>query len=204
MTRKTLCFLTLCAALLAPAVSNAEGGPGAIDAFRKADTGIRALLDDGKAPRKARQKADALLDYRSIATDALGGPKTFKSRCAQNCPQFVGLLTKVIRRDHLRRLEAAHKVEYVGEVVGKSVTTVKTRISLPAAKTKAGKAKRTQRVDYVMHKVGGNWQVRDIVTDGVKLSATYRAEFTKLADNAGIEAVISELEHRLEAPIVSR
>lgn len=201
MTEKTLCLLTLCAALLVPATSNAEGGPGAIDAFRKADSGISALLKDAKASDKLRRRADALLDYRSLAIDALGGSKQFEARCGARCPEFVGRLTKIVRRDHLQSVKARRggNVEYLGEKVGKSVTVVKTRVTLPASKARrVGKASRTQKIDYVMHKVHGAWQVRDIVTDGVILSATYRAEFAKLADAEGIGAVLSELDTRLE------
>lgn len=200
MTEKTLGLVTLCLALLVPATSNAEGGPGAIDAFRKANEGMSAALQDANAREHLRKRADALLDYRSVAIEALGGAEHFESRCGSRCPEFVGRLTKVIRRDHLRRVEARQQgtIEYVGEKVGKSVTVVKTRVTLPI-----GKTTQTQKIDYVMHKVHRTWRVRDIVTDGVSLSATYRAEFTKLADAEGIGAVLVELDTRLEQGRVS-
>lgn len=196
MTRKALPLLALCAALLLPGVSNAEGGPGAIDAFRKADTGLRALAEESSDRDELRKKADVLLDYGTLARLSLGGPATFKARCGARCPEYVPLLTRLIRRDHLERLKAKGAVEYIGEVVGKSETVVKTRVHVPASETTP---KRTQRVDYVMHKVHGTWQVRDIMTDGVRLSATYRREFETLADKDGIGAVIGELARRLKA-----
>jgi phospholipid transport system substrate-binding protein len=52
-------------------------------------------------------------------------------------------------------------------------------------------------VDYVMHKIDGNWQVRDIITDDVSLSKTYRYEFNKIAKTEGIDGVIRKLESKL-------
>lgn len=200
MTRNALSVVALCAALLLPGLAIAEGGPGAIDAFRKADAGLRALTEEASDRRALREKTDALLDYRTLAMESLGGPVLFEKRCGKRCPEYTQLLTKMIRRVHLDRLQAAGKVEVLGEVVKKSVTVVKTRVHLPPVK---GKARQTQRVDYVMHKVRGHWQVRDIVTDGVTLSSTYRTNFSKLADSRGIGAVIGELERRLKSPIVA-
>lgn len=201
MTKKTLGFLTLCLALLAPATSNAEGGPGAIDAFRKADAGISVLVTEDGAKQQLRARTDALLDYRSVAIEALGGSEQFESRCGSRCPEFVEQLAKVIRHDHLRNVEARQKgaVEYLGEKVGKSVTVVRTRATVTV-----GKTTQTQKTDYVMHKVDRAWKVRDIVIDGVSLTATYRAEFTKLADADGIVAVLTELDARLKQARVRR
>ncbi len=198
MIRNTFSIVALSAALLLPGLAIAEGGPGAIDAFRKADAGLRALTEEASDRETLRKKTDALLDYRTLAVESLGGLATFEKRCGIRCPEYVQLLTKTVRRAHIDRLEAGGKVEILGEVVKKSVTVVKTRVHLSPPK---GKARETLRIDYVMHKVRGSWKVRDIVTDGVTLSSTYRAEFSKLTDSGGIGAVIGELQRRLKTPV---
>jgi phospholipid transport system substrate-binding protein len=81
----------------------------------------------------------------------------------------------------------------VGQVAGRNdVYKVTTRVKVD----KNGR-EQSITVDYVMHKIDGNWQVRDIITDDVSLSKTYRYEFNKIAKTEGIDGVIRKLESKL-------
>ena len=52
-------------------------------------------------------------------------------------------------------------------------------------------------VDYVMHRSEGQWYVRDIITEGVSLSKTYKYEINKLYKAGGIDKVIVTLQAKL-------
>lgn len=50
------------------------------------------------------------------------------------------------------------------------------------------------KVDYRVHKKGAGYKIADVIIEGVSLLATHRAEFSAIAANKGIDAVIAKLE----------
>ena len=178
-----------------PSVACAEDG--AIDAFRAKQEAVVKLVSANASDAKLQASVDGLLDYDYLATSALGGPKHFAEVCGERCDEFEALLTDLIRQNYLRMVRKAegHPVEYVGQVAGRNdIYKVTTRVLVQ----KNGR-EQTVTVDYVMHRVEGNWQVRDIITDDVSLAKTYRYEFNKIVKSGGIEAVITKLQDKLSS-----
>lgn len=176
-----------------PSVAHAEDS--AIEAFKLKHEAVVKLVKDNATDAVLQTKIDELLDYNYLATSALGGAENYASVCGSRCDEFEALLTKLIRQNYLRMIRKAekHPVEYVGQVAGRNdVYKVTTRVKVD----KNGR-EQTITVDYVMHKIAGNWQVRDIITDDVSLSKTYRYEFNKIAKTEGIDGVIRKLEDKL-------
>jgi phospholipid transport system substrate-binding protein len=176
-----------------PTVARAEDS--AIDAFRAKHEAVVKLVKDNATDAALQAKIDELLDYNYLATSALGGAENYATVCGSRCDEFEALLTKLIRQNYLRMIRKAekHPVEYVGQVAGRNdVYKVTTRVKVD----KNGR-EQTITVDYVMHEIDGNWQVRDIITDDVSLSNTYRYEFNKIAKTEGIDGVIRKLEDKL-------
>jgi phospholipid transport system substrate-binding protein len=179
----------------APSVARAEDS--AIEAFKAKHEAVVKLVRENATDAQLQAKIDELLDYDYLATSALGGPENYASVCGTRCGDFESLLTKLIRQNYLRMIRKAekHPVEYVGQVAGKNdVYKVTTRVKID----KNGR-EQTVTVDYVMHKIDGNWQVRDIITDDVSLSKTYRYEFNKIAKSEGIDGIIRKLEEKLSS-----
>ena len=193
--RSIIAALSLSLALLSPSLALAEGGPGAIDAFKGAHEEVTTLVDSGAKSNEIQGRVDELLDYDWIATAALGGPKGFEKRCGDRCDEFKALLTKLIRENYLRRIEAKDrgKVEYLREHVRDKATKVDTKVTFT---DKEGET-RTVEIDYVMHKVDGDWKVRDIITDGVSLAKNYTYEMNKLYKDGGMDKIISSLEQKI-------
>jgi phospholipid transport system substrate-binding protein len=176
-----------------PSVAHAEDS--AIEAFKLKHEAVVKLVKDNATDAALQAKIDELLDYDYLAESALGGAENYASVCGSRCDEFEDLLTKLIRQNYLRMIRKAekHPVEYVGQVAGRNdVYKVTTRVKVD----KNGR-EQTITVDYVMHKIDGNWQVRDIITDDVSLSKTYRYEFNKIAKTEGIDGVIRKLEDKL-------
>jgi phospholipid transport system substrate-binding protein len=185
--------VVLVAAATAPSVAHAEDS--AIEAFKAKHEAVVKLVKDNATDAALQVKIDELLDYEFLATSALGGPENYASVCGSRCDEFEALLTKLIRQNYLRMIRKAekHPVEYVGQVAGRNdVYKVTTRVKVD----KNGR-EQSITVDYVMHKIDGNWQVRDIITDDVSLSKTYRYEFNKIAKTECIDGVIRKLESKL-------
>jgi phospholipid transport system substrate-binding protein len=176
-----------------PSVARAEDS--AIDAFKAKHEAVVALVKKSATDAQLQAKIDELLDYDYLATSALGGAENYASVCGSRCDEFEALLTKLIRQNYLKMIRKAekHPVEYVGQVAGRNdVYKVTTRVKID----KNGR-EQAVTVDYVMHKIGSNWQVRDIITDDVSLSKTYRYEFNKIAKTEGIDGIIRKLEDKL-------
>lgn len=176
-----------------PSVARAEDS--AIEAFKLKHEAVVKLVKDNATDAALQAKIDELLDYDWLAMSALGGPENYASVCGSRCGEFEALLTKLIRENYLRMIRKAekHPVEYVGQVAGRNeVYKVTTRVKID----KNGR-QQTITVDYVMHKIDGNWQVRDIITDDVSLAKTYSYEFNKIAKSEGIDGVIRKLEAKL-------
>lgn len=194
--RKSIVALSLSVALLLPALAMAEGGPGAIDAFKQSHQEVTALVDAGSKTEDIQIKVDELLDYEWIAKAALGGPKRFDERCTERCDEYQALLTKLIRKNYLKRIEAKDRgtVEYVEEHVREKATKVDTKVTFT---NKDGETK-TVEIDYVMHKVDGQWHVRDIITEGVSLAKNYKYEINKLYKDGGMDKVISSLQKKID------
>lgn len=176
-----------------PSVASARDS--AIEAFKAKHEAVVQLVKDQASDAELQAKVDGLLDYDYLATSALGGPNSYAQVCGSRCDEFDALLTRLIRENYLRMIRKAekHPVEYVGQVEGKNdIYKVTTRVKIE----KNGREQNIT-VDYVMHKVDGTWQVRDIITDGVSLAKTYRYEFNKIAKAEGIDGIIRKLEDKL-------
>lgn len=163
---------SLALALLLATPARAGEDPSALDVFTRAYAEIDALVH-AKTKTKTTQvqaKVDALLDYRWIAVTALGGPKIYADRCADRCAEFESLLGELIRRNYLARLESRPEgqVEILEQHVRPKASKVDTRVRYT---DDDGKLK-TASVDYVMHRKGGRWRVRDILTEGAAWRTT--------------------------------
>ncbi|MEM7154941.1 MAG: ABC transporter substrate-binding protein [Myxococcota bacterium] len=193
--RKTIAALSLSCALLMPSIALAEGGAGALQAFETSHGEVTTLVDANADSSAVQAKVDGLLDYDWIAKAALGGPKKYDERCAERCDEFKALLTQLIRKNYLKRIDAKDrgKVEYIEEHVRKKATKVDTRVTFT---DKQGEVKVVE-IDYVMHKVDGHWHVRDIITEGVSLAKNYKYEINKLYKKGGMDEVITTLNKKL-------
>ncbi len=194
--RKTIAALSLSCALLLPSVALAEGGAGAIDAFKQSHTEVTSLVDASAPTEQLQKSVDTLLDYEWIAKAALGGPKLYAERCTERCEEFEALLTELIRENYLKRIKDKKRgsVEYLTEHVRKKATKVDTKVTFT---DKAGETKVVE-IDYVMHKVEGVWHVRDIITEGVSLAKNYKYEINKLYKDGGMDKVIDSLRSKLD------
>jgi ABC-type transporter MlaC component len=194
--RKTIAALSLSIALLLPVPALAEGGAGAIDAFKELHGEVTTLVDTKAETSKIQLSIDQMLDYDWITKAALGGPSRYAQACGERCDEFKALLTQLIRQNYLKRIKAQDRgtVDYLGEEVREKATKVDTKVTF---KDKDGKTQ-VVSISYVMHKVDGQWHVRDIITEGVSLAKNYKYEINKLYVEGGMDKVISTLQKKLD------
>jgi phospholipid transport system substrate-binding protein len=180
-----------------PALANApaEGGSEATAVFKGHHAAVIALVKKKAAAKTLQSEVDTVLDYDWIAAAALGAQPGDTTTCAPSCEQYTALLTRLIRENYLRLITKAegHEIHYLGEQRGRTgAAKVNTKMQV----MKKGR-QQTVRVSYVMHQIGGSWQIRDIITDGVSLAKTYRYEFNQLLKQDGINSIVTKLEEKL-------
>jgi phospholipid transport system substrate-binding protein len=168
----------------------------ALAAFKAVHRKVQKLVAQKASSRRIQKQVDALLDYDWIAESALGGPTRVEERCQPRCDDLKVLLAELIRANYLKLIHMSDRrpVEYLGEVRRKRSTRVKTRVRF----TKDGR-KRVLRVTYVMHRVDGSWQVRDIIIQGASLARNYRYEFKKILRHHGIDGLLLHLQNKLDS-----
>lgn len=167
----------------------------AMATFKDKHGQVIKLVKRKASAKTLERKVDQLLDYEWLAQSALGGPKRFRKRCEPRCDEFQTLLTRLIRENYLKRIRLSDRgdVEYVGEDKRARASKVTTRVSFE----KNGR-QQVIEVAYVMHKVDGAWQVRDIITDGVSLARNYKYEFNKVLREGGIDELMRRLQAKLD------
>jgi phospholipid transport system substrate-binding protein len=195
-------FLAVLALVLSLVLLPQEGsGAGrrprkeAMATFKEKHGQVIRLVKAKASSKRIEQRVDQLLDYEWLAQSALGGPKRFKKRCEPRCDEFKALLTRLIRENYLKRIRLSDRgdVEYVGEDRRPRASKVTTRVSFE----KNGR-RQVIEVAYVMHRVEGAWQVRDIITDGVSLARNYKYEFNKVLRDGGIDELMRRLQAKLD------
>jgi len=178
----------------AVSTAHAAEAPSALETFKASHQTVVGLVHDKAKTDKLEAEVDQLLDYDWIAHAALGGERRYQKKCDPRCAEYEALLAKLIRENYLKRIRQADtgKVEYLGEEVRKDKAKVDTRVTFD----KDGKTQVVE-ISYVMHLVDGQWIARNMITDGVSLSKTYRYEFGKILRDEGIDGLISRLETKL-------
>jgi phospholipid transport system substrate-binding protein len=194
LTRTLVASFALLMLSAAFAPSSASAADGALDTFRAGHDRVTALVAKRAKVDAIEKEVDALLDYKALAQESLGGAARYAERCGARCGEYEALLARLIRENYLRRIRAdkGHSISYLGEESRPRGTKVQTSVGYQ----KDGKDA-TVEVDYVMHEVDGRWQVRDIVTDGVSLAKNYKYEFNQILKKDGIDGLIGRLESKL-------
>ncbi|MEZ4385789.1 MAG: ABC transporter substrate-binding protein [Nannocystaceae bacterium] len=192
--RTSLAALCLLVASTLAFEGSAFAAESALESFRSQHTKVAQLVDARAKTDTIQGEVDKLLDYHTLAVEALGGAKRFPERCEPRCAELEQLLAKLIRENYLRRIrtDKEHKVTFVGEERRAGKVRVMTQIEYE----KQGRPVVVEVV-YVMHETAAGWQVRDIVTDGVSLARNYKYEFNQILKKDGIDGLIARLESKL-------
>ncbi|MDC0678394.1 MlaC/ttg2D family ABC transporter substrate-binding protein [Sorangium atrum] len=183
---------SLLALTLGP-VGLASAGP-ATDVVKARQTALFDLLKKGGVENQKKVGAvfDEMLDYSALAEASLGSE--WAARTDAEKKQFSELLKQLVRKAYERNLKKTldFNVEYLGETDSKGVMTVKTK-----AVSKKDAREEPVEIAFKLSQKGGAWLVQDIVTEGVSLVGSYRAQFTKIIKKDGLPALIQKMKDKL-------
>lgn len=155
--------------------------------------GVVAVLQQSEiAPSdrvaEIKRIARGLFDFDEIACRALS--RHWGGSTPEEQTEFVGLLTNLLERSYLSRIEAyaGERIVYTGEVIDGTYATVRSKmIKLIAQRL------REIRIDYRMRLRDSRWQVYDVTIDGVSFVSTYRSQFDRIIQAESYGALVDRL-----------
>ena len=159
--------------------------------------GVIKVLEDPELKREGRQVerraairrlANAIFDFNETARRSLG--QHWQARTPVEREQFVKLYADLLERSYIGKIDlySGERILFLGDTIERDQATVRTRLV-----TKAG----TEiPVDYRMHRVGERWLSYDVAIEGVSLVANYRAQFNKIIQASGYQALVSKLTEK--------
>lgn len=152
-----------------------------------------ALKGEGKTKErraKLRQVVLQRFGFTEMSKRSLG--RHWTERTPQERKEFVSLFTDLLERAYVDRVEGytGEQVVYQGESVDGDYSEVRTKIV----------TKKNQEIPiiYRLSKNDSNWEVYDIVVEGVSLVNNYRTQFSKVIRTSSYEDLVKKMQVKLE------
>jgi phospholipid transport system substrate-binding protein len=135
-----------------------------------------------------RRVALELLDFTEVARRAL--PRHWAARSPEEQAEFVGLLTDLLERSYVNRIEAyaGERIVYTGQAVDGTYATVRSKV-ITQRRGETG-------LDYRLHLRDGRWRVYDVLIDGASFVSTFRLQFDRVIQAESYGALVERLRKR--------
>lgn len=194
--------LVLAGAIIAVMWTPGQGlaGPATDQVKETVDQVIQILTDPTlKGEQKARERRAKLrktvlerFDFSEMSKRSMG--RYWSERTPQERTDFVRLFTDLLERAYVDRVEGytGEQVLYLEETADGNYSEVRTKIV----------TKRNQEIpiSYRLQKADSNWEVYDIVVEGVSLVNNYRTQFSKIIRTSpnGYQDLVKKMQAKIE------
>jgi phospholipid transport system substrate-binding protein len=151
------------------------------------------------SPEAEAQKSDVrklvggFLDYRELARRALG--KHWDTLKPTQRQDFVTTLRELVERSYLKQVrgDPSYNIKYLKEEKKDGEASVEATLTTVTR----GKKVSVALVYKVIYK-DGRWLVYDVITDEQSMLENYRAEFNKIINKDGFDALLKRMKKKLE------
>lgn len=194
MNRRTL--FAFAAAVIAfstlPGLALASPSPEGF--IKDRQTELAKLLKGPKgaaSDKKVEAVFDGMLDYDMLAKESLGNHWADRSEAERK--EFRELLQSLVRNAYRKNLQKTldYDITYRGEGEAKKGVVVRT-----VARSRTNKREEPVSIDYVLHRVDGQWRVYDIVTEGSSLVRNYRSQFNRVIKKNGFGELVRRMKRK--------
>jgi len=138
---------------------------------------------------KIRQAVVQRFGFTEMSKRSLG--QHWAQRTPKEREEFVRLFTDLLERAYINRVDGytGEQVVYLGESVDGNFSEVRTKIV----------TKKSQDVSivYRLLKNEANWEVYDVVVEGVSLVNNYRTQFAKIIRTSSYEELVKKMQAKL-------
>ena len=152
----------------------------------------------GQAP-SLRQRKDEILvivseyfNFEEIAKRALGRP--WKEQTSEKRQEFARLFKQLLFNTYINRIEnytgSNERVFYDSEKLDGDYAIVKTHILYQGDNNIS--------IEYRLRRDGGQWQVYDVVAEGISFVGNYRGQFGSILTNESFDSLLLRLRHKVD------
>jgi phospholipid transport system substrate-binding protein len=155
------------------------------------DKSLQGQENTEKRRERVRQAVYQRFGFEEMAQRALG--QYWAKRTPTEKKEFVTLFSDLLERSYISKIEGytgEQKVLYTKETIDKDYASVHTEIVV--------KRDANVEVEYRLLQHSGNWQIYDIVIEGVSLVNNYRTQFYNIINRESYEALVKKLKLKLE------
>ena len=139
---------------------------------------------------KIRQVVLQRFGFTEMSKRSLG--RYWSERTPEERTEFVRLYTDLLERAYIDRVDGytGEQVVYLGESVDGDYSEVKSKIV----------TKRNQEIPilYRLQKTNANWEVYDVIVEGVSLVNNYRTQFSKIIRTSSYQVLVKKMQVKLE------
>src|SRR5580698_9124946 len=142
---------------------------------------------------EVRKLVGSFLDYAELAKRSLG--KNWEKITAKQRDEFVDTLRQLVERSYLKQVHGSpnYNIKYDKEEKTGSEADVTATLNT------VSRGKKTKvALEYKMLWRDGHWVVYDVVTDEQSMLENYRAEFSKIINRDGFEALLKKMRKKLD------
>jgi phospholipid transport system substrate-binding protein len=142
---------------------------------------------------EVRKLVGSFLDYGELARRALA--RHWDALSAKQREEFVETLRELVERSYLKQVHgnANYNIKYDKETKDGNEATVTGVLNTMARGKKVKIA-----LEYKMMWKGDHWVVYDVVTDEQSMLENYRAEFNKIINKEGFDALMKRMKRKLD------
>ena len=142
---------------------------------------------------EVKKLVGSFLDYQELAKRSLN--KNWDKITPKQREEFVETLRQLVERSYLKQVHGGgnYNIKYDKEEKNGSEATVTATLNTVARGKKTKVA-----LEYHLLWKDGHWLVYDVVTDEQSMLENYRAEFNKIINRDGFEALIKKMRKKLD------
>jgi phospholipid transport system substrate-binding protein len=146
-------------------------------------------LTEQERQDRMRQAVLQRFSFEEMARRALG--QHWRDRKPEEQQEFVQLFTDLLLDsyiDKIERSEGKEDIRYTKESIEEGYATVRTEI--------VQKRDQNIEVEYRLLQRDGNWQVFDVIIEGVSLVNNYRTQFNKIILEESYAALVKKMQQK--------
>jgi len=142
---------------------------------------------------EVRKLVGSFLDYAELSRRSLA--RHWDTISSKQREDFVNTLRELVERSYLKQVHgnANYNIKYDKEIKDGSDATVTGTLNTTARGKKVKIA-----LEYKMLWKGDHWVVYDVVTDEQSMVENYRAEFNKIINKDGFDALLKRMKKKLD------
>jgi phospholipid transport system substrate-binding protein len=141
---------------------------------------------------KMRQAVFQRFGFEEMAQRALG--QHWQKRSSAEKKEFTTLFGELLERSYINKIESytgEQKIRYTKEKIDQEgYASVSTVVDL--------KRDASVDIEYRLVQRNSNWQVYDVVIEGVSLVNNYRTQFNNIVSQESYEGLVKKLKLKLE------